>query len=131
MFVQGTMISSTNENKSESYFIWDEDQLKKNHISQVGVSACGATAALNVLVSLGPLGSLSYPALLLITRLGMKISNIDLTEDLELFSYANYSGENPSIIPFIFDSYMSAIFYLGCGHYVYGCDHYIYGRSQI
>eukprot|EP00112_Aurelia_sp_Birch-Aquarium-sp1_P014439 Seg3117.3 transcript_id=Seg3117.3/GoldUCD/mRNA.D3Y31 product="hypothetical protein" protein_id=Seg3117.3/GoldUCD/D3Y31 len=39
--------------KAGSYFIVSQDDIEKGHITQVGVSACGATAALNVLACFG------------------------------------------------------------------------------
>ncbi len=49
---QEAMDSRDSSSTSSSYFIFNEDEIKEKQISQVGVSACGATAALNVLVSL-------------------------------------------------------------------------------
>ena len=36
----------------ERVVLWDEDEAEDKQIKQVGASACGATAALNVLVSI-------------------------------------------------------------------------------
>ena len=36
----------------ERVILWDEDEAEDKQIKQVGASACGATAALNVLVSI-------------------------------------------------------------------------------